>query len=473
MGFGLNLERRDGGVYYFRQTYFVDGKQRSKRTSLKTKSLKVARFLAIQIKSRIDMSSKIPDVSKFEVHFDGNNNIKSVKVDGTEDSIQLMKFIELREVHRAEEHKREIEKLKELERIKRQNELEEREKIKKERELEEFLETEQGQKKLALYKKIHSSIKVKDEENQNISSKSLDDLMKNYIDGLRVGKGTLWKYENLIGKFISYCSNFKITTVDGIDRKLVFSYIQYLKKTEKKQDKTIKNIFATLSTFYNFLITSGETKEQNPFVGHRLEVEEEERQPFTDEELKKIFTSDEFLSNKKLYFICLLLLTTGARPNEICQLWTDDVVKEDDIYTIRITENKERKQTLKTKASKRKIYLNKLLVENGFIEYFDGKKLGMIFDLKKPSTKTYSTFISEDFSKFLRSIGIPEKTMYFFRHTVNNRLKQFGVNSEIRQDLVGHEGQGTNEKIYSKKHSPKNLKDATEEILTYKELGIF
>lgn len=469
MTYGYNLERRSSGIYYFRQTIFDGSKQVSKRVSLHTRNPKVAKILAIQIKARIEMIDP-NNIRKFEVQFDDRNQIKSVSVTSPEDSIQLQEFLKLREIHKAEEHKREIEKLREIERIKRNSEAEESKKIKKERELEEFLSTEKGQQKLALYERILSSLEVKKPiEN----SKSLQDLVKDYLSNLKVGKGTIYRYETTIDKFISYCDNFKIKTIDGIDRKLAFSYIQYLQKTEKKADKTIKNIIAVLSTFYNYLVTIGEAKEANPFVGHRLEVEETQRQPFTGKELEKIFTNEWLKSNKKLYFICLLLLTTGARPNEICQLWTDDIYEEDGIYNIRITENKDRGQTLKTKASKRTIYLHQILIDNGFLDYLKSRPSGMVFDLRKPSAKTYSTFISEDFSKFLRSIGIDGKTMYFFRHTVNNRLKQYGVNSEIRQDLVGHEGQGTNEKIYSKKHSPINLKNATEKILSYENLNLF
>ena len=123
-----------------------------------------------------------------------------------------------------------------------------------------------------------------------------------------------------------------------------------------------------------------------------------------------------------------------------------------------------------SKNSKRKIYLNQLLIDFGFLEYLKNQKLGMIFELKKPKLRTYSTFISEDFTKFLQSIEIMDKTIYCFRHTVINRLKQNLVLSSINEDLVGHEGKTINAKVYSQKHSAELLKTATEEILKYKEI---
>jgi integrase len=180
--------------------------------------------------------------------------------------------------------------------------------------------------------------------------------------------------------------------------------------------------------------------------------------PFSNEELQKIFNNDKLKLNKKLFFVCLLLVTTGARPNEICQLWTDDIYQDNGIYKIRIVENEARDQSLKTKSSKRIIYLNSIVEKFGFIEYIKNQKDGMIFDLKKPKKKTYSTFISLDFTEILRSIGIEKKTMYCFRHTVVNRLKQYLVLQSINEDLVGHEGKGTNATVYSQQHSAENLK---------------
>jgi integrase len=145
-----------------------------------------------------------------------------------------------------------------------------------------------------------------------------------------------------------------------------------------------------------------------------------------------------------MFFICLLQLTTGARPNEICQLWTDDIeINQDGIHQIRFVEIEKRQQNLKTKASDRQIYLDKLLIKFGFIEYLGKRKLGMVFDLNKPTQKNWSTFISAHFTKILRQIGIEKKTMYCFRHTATSRFLDHRVDKKIVQDLVGHEGKET------------------------------
>ena len=437
-------------MYYFRQTVLVEGKQVVKRFSLKTKDTQIAKFLALQIKARIEMID-LNNLRKFEIVYDKNNNISAIKVNGQEDAKNLQEFLKLKEVHKAESHKREMEKMKLEAELREKN---------------QFIESEKGQAIATFYDKLSKELPDKSANKLN----SIESLKLDYLENLTVTAGTLYKYDNFISKFIEYAASVGVKSINKVDKKFTYAFILHMRKQEKKSDKTIKNIFTTLSSFYNHLLQVGEATATNPFVGHKLNVENSERGPFSNENLKKIFSNKDLFCNKKLFFITLLLLTSGARPNEICQLWTDDIKKEGEIYTIRIIENSERDQSLKTKNSKRKIYLNQLLIDFGFLEYLKNQKLGMIFELKKPKLRTYSTFISEDFTKFLQSIEIMDKTIYCFRHTVINRLKQNLVLSSINEDLVGHEGKTINAKVYSQKHSAELLKTATEEILKYKEI---
>lgn len=460
MTYGRMLEKRRFGVYYFRQVYERNGKQVVRRFSLKTTDIVVAKFLALQFKARIEMID-YNNIKKFDISYDEKGNIKSVSVKDDSDAQNLADFMKLQELHKAQAHKRDIEK------IKLQQMMLEEEEAKRKR--QEYLESPKGREMSDLYEKLEKKLKPKEEAPVD----KLTPLKDSYIKELTTTENTKYKYNNFISKFIDYCIAHNVYDVGNIDRKLTYSYLLFLRKEQEKSDNTIKNIFNTLSTFFNHLIQVGETTASNPFVGHKLNVEESGRQPFTNEELEKIFSSNDIRENQKLFFISLLLLTTGARPNEICQLWTDDIIIENGIVKIRITENKSRGQTLKNKSSDRVIYLHPMLEHFGFLDYLKKKNLGMIFDLKKPTKKTYSTFISEDFTGIIRSLGIESKTMYCFRHTVINRLKQSKILQSISEDLVGHEGKGTNATVYSQQHSAENLKEETEKILIYSEIPFF
>lgn len=458
MTYGRLLEKRDNGIYYFRQVFKSGNKQVARRFSLRTTDIKVARFLALQFKARIEMIN-YDNIKKFDVIYDENGNIKSVKVKNGEDAQNLNEFLKLQELHKAESHKRDIEKMK-FQQAMLEKELQKNEQ-------EKYLASPKGQEMTALYDKLQTKLKPKENTDQ------LTPLKNSYISNLTITENSKYKYDSFIAKFIKYAVEQGVYTLEGVDRKLVYSYVLFLRKTEKKTDNTIKNILNPLSTFFNHLISVGETTASNPFSGHKLNTEDSERLPFTLDEIEKIFTSQELQNNKKLFFICLLLLTTGARPNEICQLWTDDIIVGEEITTIRITADQKREQTLKNKQSDRVIYLNEIVESFGFLDYFKNKKLGMIFDLKKPTLKNFSTFISLEFTEILRSLGVEKKTMYCFRHTTINRIKQALIIQSVSEDLVGHEGKGTNAKVYSQQHSPENLKEITEKLLQYAEVPFF
>lgn len=108
------LEQRRG-YYYFRQVAIINGKQKVKRISLKTKDLKIAKMLSIQILASIFQMNK-----KFEVQYDDNNNIKSVKINDDDDHRRYMEYEELRQKHLAFKHKQELEKLEAQARIQKE-----------------------------------------------------------------------------------------------------------------------------------------------------------------------------------------------------------------------------------------------------------------------------------------------------------------------------------------------------------------
>ncbi|WZB63113.1 hypothetical protein WJ970_08695 [Achromobacter xylosoxidans] len=107
------LEQRRG-YYYFRQVAIINGKQKAKRISLKTKDLKIAKMLSIQILASIFQMNK-----KFEVQYDDNNNIKSINVKDEADHRLYMEYEEMRQKHLAFKHKQELEKLEAQAKIKK------------------------------------------------------------------------------------------------------------------------------------------------------------------------------------------------------------------------------------------------------------------------------------------------------------------------------------------------------------------
>ncbi|MGP1716821.1 MAG: site-specific integrase [Methylophilus sp.] len=441
----LFLEKRTDGTFYFRQTKIVNNKQIAKRINLKTRCIKTARILAIQILARLQMDK----FKKFDAVYDNQGNLIKVNVDTSnpEDMKSFMLLQQQIEDSRAFKHKRELEMLRaeaELAELKR--------------------DKSQDESNKELYVKL----------TQQYSGETLEVLIDTYFKKLKVKNvQTRSKYLRIVTNFHKYCLERGIKYLNQIDRKnVVLVYIEYLKATKQPQ-KNIKNIMGVLGTFFRKQIANGETTNSNPFNGHDFDIEDEEgRLPFTTEELDKIFKSDFVRSNQQNKFILLLLLTTGARPNEICQLMAEDIYKDisGDFHILDINDDGYEK-TLKNRASKRKIYIHQLLIDHGFLDYLGTRSNKRLFDLKKPKGKNFSVIFSEDFTELLRSeLEIKVKVLYCFRHTCINRLKQHKINVEIREDLTGHTPEGVNGKTYSQKFSAEMLRNETQEILKYKEI---
>lgn len=445
----LYLEKRPDGTYYFRQTKLVNKKQVVKRISLKTRSVKIAKLLAIQLLAKITMDK----INKFEAEYDSKGNLIKLNVADEADKQNFMDIQMMIEGHKAALHKRELDRLEleaRIDKVKTDNEEAKRDKS-------------QDQAKEELYLKL----------SQKYSGETLQNLIDTYFEELTVKSiQTRQKYLRIISKFNNFCLSKEIKYLSQLDRKFVKTYITHLRK-EKQKDKNIKNMMGVLTTFFKVQIVNGETTNPDPFTGHNFDIDDEEgRLPFTIEELNKIFNSSFVKDNQQNKFILLLLLTTGARPNEICQLMAHDIYKDTsgDFHILDINDDGYEK-TLKNRASKRKIYIHQLLIDHGFLDYLGTRTNKRLFDLTKPTNKNFSVFFSEDFSELLRDeLEIKVKVLYCFRHTAINRLKQNKVNHEIREDLTGHTPEGVNAKTYTQKYDPAMLRSETQELLFFREV---
>lgn len=94
------------------------------------------------------------------------------------------------------------------------------------------------------------------------------------------------------------------------------------------------------------------------------------------------------------------MLTSGARPSEICQLWHDNIIKDDGFYIIKIRANADREQTLKTKQSERDIYLHPLVIKHGFLEYLETRKNKNLFDLPKAKGKISQNLLAKALARY-------------------------------------------------------------------------
>lgn len=174
------------------------------------------------------------------------------------------------------------------------------------------------------------------------------------------------------------------------------------------------------------------------------------------------------------YWAPLLGLMTGARVNEIAQLLLGDVLADDGVYYLNLESDNESGKKLKNANARRKIPLHSKLISLGFIDYVNALKdagYARLFpELKPHKTKGYGRPASAWFNESLLAGRLKlernrSKSFHSFRHSVSTLLKEKGVSSELRAQLLGHvRGETETEVRYSKDLKPIHMIEVVEKI---------
>jgi len=165
------------------------------------------------------------------------------------------------------------------------------------------------------------------------------------------------------------------------------------------------------------------------------------------------------------YYIPLILYYTGARRNEIAQLYKSDVRKIDGVWCIDINDDAPDK-FLKNINSARIIPVHSGLIQAGLLEYMDTINTERLFpQLSYSERNGYGFNISNMFTKLKKSFGLSDKiTLHSFRHSFVHHLKVNDVPEPKVGYLVGHNSNSITYNTYGKEYAPSQLKDIVEKI---------
>lgn len=238
---------------------------------------------------------------------------------------------------------------------------------------------------------------------------------------------------------------------------------------------TFNNYVKNLTTFFSYAVREGYCS-RNPFDGLRVRQRRkvsEERSAFSAEDLKLLFNRATYApahgQKPNQYWLPLLGLYTGARLNELCQLYTDDVVTIDGIACIHIRATRP-DQKLKTASSERLVPLHSKLLELGFLAYVETvREAGSerVFpELTCHKKHGYSAAPSKWFTRVREQLGFRDdaakKDFHSFRHTLADHLKQKGVAEALVGGLLGHQTGGITFGRYGKDFRPDVLAPVIE-----------
>lgn len=238
----------------------------------------------------------------------------------------------------------------------------------------------------------------------------------------------------------------------------------------------INKYIGQISSFYNWSIEQGHVT-LNPFKGLKLKdsaSKQDKKLPFCNDDLVAIFSTKQYLTGKYLhpyyYWLPLLGLYTGARINELCQLYLDDIYEVEGVWVIDFNERSEDKSIKTHGKGYKTIPIHSKVIDAGFLEYVTtlrSSKEERLFPELPKKKNGYATNASKWFSAYWQKCGenTDKKSFHSFRHTVINFLKQNGkFSKELIMAISGHKDESVVFGTYGKMYEPKVLVEAIESL---------
>lgn len=188
-------------------------------------------------------------------------------------------------------------------------------------------------------------------------------------------------------------------------------------------------------------------------------VESEEREPYTDEDMRKMLSTIEWQERTFLYpymyWALPLAVLTGSRINEVAQLNLDDFKVADDVPVISLCVVGKRK---KNKGARRTIPVHPLLTELGLLRYVEQLRTAgelRLFPELKERRDGHGQDVSRWFARFMDRAGVTDRTkvLHSARNTLITALYRAGVDAVSVNRMTGHRGKSTSEIVYNHKHS--------------------
>ncbi len=198
------------------------------------------------------------------------------------------------------------------------------------------------------------------------------------------------------------------------------------------------------------------------------------RTRFDDKDLRKIFNPETYPRRHHIqqfprYWIPLIALYTGARLNEICQLYAEDIHRTGSLWYFSFIRNRN-DQSLKNEYSWREVPIHPDLIEMGFLDFVkevkEMKKKRLFYTLKYQNTNHYGGALTKWFAQYLDKLGLNSNKLVFhsFRYTIKQKLRDKKVSAEYQRAILGWERKGIGEERYGEVIPAKELKDAIYKI---------
>ncbi len=250
-------------------------------------------------------------------------------------------------------------------------------------------------------------------------------------------------------------------------------------------DTTIVNYMVRVNSFFSWAVRVGHIV-RNPADGvkhgkTKLVRADELRKAYTHGDISKLVDGylglrdeekERLRSSPDRFWIPFISLYSGLRLNEICQLNTTDVKRDEEtdvwFFHVEITEGDEK--MIKSASARRKVPVHRVLIALGFLEYCTRKAESgaprLWMNLKKTDRGYHKNFINWFLGNgqtkgFLRTRVTRDSKLNFhsFRHTFINELKQKRADERVLVEIAGHSNKSMTYGRYGKPYGLNEKQD--------------
>ena len=290
------------------------------------------------------------------------------------------------------------------------------------------------------------------------------------------------QYASKIGRFEEWLGK-KPTPISAITAARFHEFKTHLMTGDEQHPplaaKTVDLFTGAINEVFKMAVHAGYIA-TNPCQGQlvikRQTRQQSETEKFTDDDLKLIFDPVRLnqLEDPSDVWVPLIGLFTGARLNEICQLNTADIQCQDKIWIFDF-HNSGVDHKLKTSASERKIPIHPQLIKLGLLDYIEAVKAlpqsnGRLFPWLRKYEQGFGDVPSQRFQKILQALGIwvfRRKVFHSFRHSVQLKMQQAGIDIIVRKHWLGHETNDITVDTYGEETPLKILADSCLPALNF------
>jgi integrase len=250
------------------------------------------------------------------------------------------------------------------------------------------------------------------------------------------------------------------------------AYKENLISVRKLSALTVVKHLSALHTLFNWAGSQGFVEDgYNPIKGLApnkkvARKQMNERRPFTDEELLKVFGSREFIKqrdkNPSRYWLCLICLFSICRREEAGQLAVADIQEEGSVPFIRINDDEKLGQTLKNEGSRRRVPVHSSLAKLGFLQFVKKMRAAghaRLFPDFKKGGNGYSDSTGKWFGRLVTKVGLddPALVLHSLRHGGITKLHGAGCPHSTVELLAGHAAGNIHGQYVHKENLPLSL----------------